>query len=343
MSERPSVTYKDAGVDIDAATRATTRIRDLARGTVTPGVLSEIGGFGGLFSASFKDLVDPVLVSSTDGVGTKLKAAFLTGRHNTVGGDLVNHCINDIGVQGARPLFFMDYIATGRLDPDVVVALVEGVSTACRNAECALLGGETAEMPGFYNDGEYDIAGFIVGVVDRPRLITGSAIRPGDLLVGLPSVGFHTNGYSLARKVFLEISGWSVDTAVPELGCTLGEELLKPHLNYEPVLRGALAQDLVLGLAHITGGGITDNLPRILPEGCGAEVRRGSWPVLPVFDLMASIGGIDPDEMLRATNMGIGMIAVVRPDALDAFATAVDTPHYVIGHIVEGFPGVTYR
>jgi phosphoribosylformylglycinamidine cyclo-ligase len=342
MTERSPVTYKDSGVDIDAAISTTARIRDLARKTLTPGVLGEIGGFGGLFDASFKDMSEPVLVSSTDGVGTKLKAAFLTGRHNTVGGDLVNHCINDIGVQGARPLFFMDYVATGKLDPDVVVALVEGVTTACRAAGCALLGGETAEMPGFYNDGEYDIAGFIVGVVDRPRLITGQDIRIGDLLVGLPSVGLHTNGYSLARKLFLEVSGWTVDTVVPKLGVTVGEELLKPHLNYEPVLRTALEQDLVLGLAHITGGGITDNLPRILPAGCHARIRLGSWPVLPVFELMAAIGSIRSEEMLRATNMGVGMIAAVRPDSLDAFRAAVKSEQFVVGQIVDGEPGVTY-
>jgi phosphoribosylformylglycinamidine cyclo-ligase len=286
---------------------------------------------------------DPVLVSSTDGVGTKLKAAFLTGRHDTVGADLVNHCINDIGVQGARPLFFMDYVATGKLDPDVVVDLVKGVADACAAAECALLGGETAEMPGFYADGEYDIAGFIVGVVDRSSLITGEGIRPGDKLVGLPSVGLHTNGYSLARKLFFDVAGWEVGTEVPELGTTVGDELLKPHVNYEPVLRRALGQKLVQGLAHITGGGITDNLPRIFRAGCRAIVRRGTWPVLPVFDLMARIGSVSPDEMLRATNMGIGMIAVIRPESLDAFRAAVQSDQFVIGDIVEGEPGVTYR
>ncbi len=339
---RPSLTYRDAGVDIDAATRATRRITELARKTRTAGVLGEIGGFGGLFDARFPWMKEPVLVSSTDGVGTKLKAAFLTGRHDTVGGDLVNHCINDIGVQGARPLFFMDYIATGRLDPDVVVDLVRGVADACAAADCALLGGETAEMPGFYADGEYDIAGFIVGVVDRPALLTGETIRPGDKLVGLPSVGLHTNGYSFARKLFFDVAGWDVSTEVPELGATVGDELLKPHVNYEPVLRRALAESLVQGLAHITGGGITDNLPRILPTGCHAAVVPGSWPVLPVFELMARIGRVAPQEMLRSTNMGIGMIAVVRPDAVAAFGEAVASEHFVIGSVVEGDPGVTY-
>jgi phosphoribosylformylglycinamidine cyclo-ligase len=341
-----SLSYKDSGVDIDAATSATGRIRDLARKTFTPQVLGEIGGFGGLFDGRFPTMQEPVLVSSTDGVGTKLRIAFMTGRHDTVGGDLVNHCINDIGVQGARPLFFMDYIAMGRLDPDVVVALVAGVTGACSASGCALLGGETAEMPGFYADGEYDIAGFIVGVVDRARLVDGSGIRPGDAVVGLPSVGLHTNGYSLARKVFFDVSGWTAETHVPELGLRVGEELLKPHPNYEPVLRRALEKNLVLGLAHITGGGITDNLPRILPDHCRAEIRPGSWPVLPVFDLIARLGSVAPDEMLRATNMGIGMIAVVRPDAIGPLAEAIDSPHFVIGEIVESperEPRVVYR
>jgi phosphoribosylformylglycinamidine cyclo-ligase len=340
------LSYKDSGVDIDAATSATARIRTLARDTFTPSVLSEIGGFGGLFDGRFGDMASPVLVSSTDGVGTKLKIAFLTGRHDTVGGDLVNHCINDIGVQGARPLFFMDYIATGRLDPDVVVSLVGGVAKACQYSGCALIGGETAEMPGFYADGEYDIAGFIVGVVDRARLIDGRDIRPGDVLVALPSVGLHTNGYSLARKVFFDVAGWTVDTDVPELAMTVGEQLLKPHPNYEPVLRPALEQGLVLGLAHITGGGITDNLPRILPEGCAAEIELGSWPVLPVFDLIARLGDVEGKEMLRATNMGVGMIAVVRPESVGAFSDAMETTHYRIGRVVEsvgGAPGVVYR
>ena len=341
MTDR-SFTYKDAGVDIDAASRITGQIRDLARKTFTSGVLSEIGGFSGLFDARFSDMSEPVLVSSSDGAGTKLKVAFRTGRHNTVGGDLVNHCVNDIGVQGARPLFFMDYIATGRLDPEVVVSVVEGVARACTDAGCALLGGETAEMPGFYQDGEYDIAGFIVGVVDRRRIIDGKDIRPGDLLVGLPSLGLHTNGYSLARKLFFDVAGWKTDTVVPKLGVSVGDELLKPHVNYEPLLRPALDEDLVLGMAHITGGGITDNLPRILPAGCQAEVQVGSWPVLPVFELMAQIGSTPRAEMLRATNMGIGMIAVIRPDALESFGDAIGTEHFVIGRVVEGDPQVSY-
>jgi phosphoribosylformylglycinamidine cyclo-ligase len=338
-TERP-ITYKDSGVNIDAASGATRRISELARKTFTPGVLSELGGFGGLFDARFSDMSEPVLVSSSDGVGTKLKAAFMTGRHDTVGADLVNHCVNDIGVQGARPLFFMDYVATGRLDPDVIVSVVEGISRACVDAGCALLGGETAEMPGFYKDGEYDVAGFIVGVVDRSRLIDGRHIQAGDLLVGLPSVGLHTNGYSLARRLFFDVARWSVDTVPPELGISIGDELLKPHLNYEPVLRPVLAE--VLGLAHITGGGITDNLPRILPDGCQAEIQLGSWPVLPVFELMAKTGSVAREEMLRATNMGIGMIAVIRPDSLESFVAGIASEHFVIGRVVEGENEVSY-
>ncbi len=342
MTTDRSFTYKDSGVNIDAASGATRRISDLARKTFTPGVLSEIGGFGGLFDARFPELREPVLVSSSDGVGTKLKAAFMTGRHDTVGADLVNHCVNDIGVQGARPLFFMDYVATGRLDPDVIVSVVEGIAQACADAGCALLGGETAEMPGFYADGEYDVAGFIVGVVDRSCIIDGGHIRPGDLIVGLPSVGLHTNGYSLARKLFFDVAGWSVDTVPPELGISIGDELLKPHVNYEPVLRPVLGEGRVLGLAHITGGGITDNLPRILPDGCQGKIQLGTWPILPVFDLLAKTGSVTAEEMLRSTNMGIGMIAVIRPDSLESFADGIGSEHFVIGRVVEGEKKVSY-
>jgi phosphoribosylformylglycinamidine cyclo-ligase len=338
-----AITYKDAGVDIDASNAAKKRIRSLARNTFTPGVLSDIGSFGGMFACNFAGLKEPVLVSSTDGVGTKLKVAVMMNRHNTVGADLVNHCINDILVQGARPLFFMDYVATGKLDPDVIVAVVEGVARACKEAGCALIGGETAEMPGFYADGEYDVAGFIVGVADRPRILDGKSIRHGDLLIGIPSVGLHTNGYSLARKLFFEVAKLSAHARVDGLDGTVGEELLKPHPNYEPVLRPALAQNLIEGLAHITGGGITENLDRILPENCQAEVRLGTWPVLPLFRVMADIGKIERDEMLRATNMGIGMIIVVHPSNLAALTATLKTSHYQIGRIIPGPPQVTYR
>jgi phosphoribosylformylglycinamidine cyclo-ligase len=337
------MTYKDAGVDIDKSNAAKKRIRQLARATFTPGVLSDIGSFGGMFACDFAGLREPVLVSSTDGVGTKLKVAVMMNRHNTVGGDLVNHCVDDILVQGARPLFFMDYVATGRLDPDVVVSVVDGVAQACKEAGCALIGGETAEMPGFYADGEYDVAGFIVGIVDRSRILDGKSIRPGDLLVGLPSVGLHTNGYSLARKLFFDVAGLTPDSRVDGLDRTVGEALLQPHVNYEPVLREALSKNLVEGLAHITGGGISENLNRILPEGCAAEVQLGSWPVIPLCRVMARIGNIDRDEMLRATNMGIGMVIVVRPANLDALSATLRGPYYRIGRIVPGEPRVVYR
>jgi len=342
MTQRP-ITYKDAGVDIDKKTAAIKRIRGLARGTYTPNVLSEIGSFGGLFACDFGGVSNPVLVSSADGVGTKLKVAVMMNRHDSCGADLVNHCVNDILVQGARPLFFMDYIATGRLDPDVIVSVVEGFARGCKDAGCVLIGGETAEMPGMYADGEYDVAGFIVGVVDRRKIIDGRSIRHGDLLIGLPSVGLHTNGYSLARKLFFEVAGLTPGSRHPGLADTIGEELLKPHVNYEPVVREALSKDLIQGLAHITGGGITDNLDRILPEGCQAEVQLGSWPVIPLCRVMAEIGHIPQDEMLRATNMGIGMILVVRPADLEAVAATLKTPFYQIGKIIPGSQIVSYR
>ena len=277
--------YRQSGVDIDAGNETVRRIKSLARATFTPGVLSEIGSFGGLFSLTAAGLSDPVLVSSADGVGTKLKIAFMTGRHNTIGADLVNHCINDILVQGATPLFFLDYLATGRLSPDVAEQIVTGVARACRENGCALIGGETAEMPGFYADGEYDIAGFIVGAVDRPKLIDGKSIAPGDVLLGLPSSGLHTNGYSLARKVFFELCGLRADSYVPELNGTAGDILLATHRSYLPSISPLLDADLIKGMAHITGGGITENLPRILPTGCAAEIDRRAWPIPPVFSL----------------------------------------------------------
>jgi phosphoribosylformylglycinamidine cyclo-ligase len=255
----------------------------------------------------------------------------------------VNHCINDILVQGAKPLFFMDYVATGRLNPDVIVSVVEGVARGCKEAGCALIGGETAEMPGFYADGEYDVAGFIVGIVDRPQILDGKSIRHGDLLVALPSVGLHTNGYSLARKVFFEAAKLSPGSTVEGLEGTVGDELLKPHVNYEPVVREALQNGLIEGLAHITGGGITENLNRILPENCQAEVQLGTWPVIPLCKVMARLGNIQQDEMLRATNMGVGMVIVVRPSNLDALLATLKTPHYQIGRIIPGEPRVTYR
>ena len=338
--------YKASGVDIEAGNETVRRIRSLARGTFTPGVLSDIGSFGGLFRLDRDRYQEPVLVSSADGVGTKLKVAFMTGRHRTVGADLVNHCVNDILVQGAEPLFFLDYLATGRLDPAVAEEVVGGIAGACRENACALLGGETAEMPGFYADGEYDIAGFIVGIVERSRVIDGRSIVPGDVLIGLPSVGLHTNGYSLARRVLFETMGWTADTVVPELGATVGDALLAPHRSYLPVVRPLLPSQLVKGLAHITGGGITENLPRVLPEGCGAEIDLGAWSVPALFRLLQERGQIPRDEMFRAFNMGIGLILVCAPSETERI---IDTlvrngePHAVrIGSVVSGSREVIY-
>jgi phosphoribosylformylglycinamidine cyclo-ligase len=304
------ISYSDAGVDIDAATRATDKIKELARRTFNQRTLSEIGSFGGMFDGAFPKFAQPVLVASADGVGTKLKIAFATGVHNTVGRDLVNHCVNDILVQGARPLFFLDYIATGRLSPDVVASIVEGVTNGCRENGCVLLGGETAEMPGFYGDGEYDIAGFIVGVVDRDKIIDGKTIAPGDVLLALPSAGLHTNGYSLARKLFFEVAGYEPQTNLPELGMTAGGALLLPHLSYLKPLDGLLDKKIIKGLAHITGGGLTDNIPRILPEGTAVKIQRGSWPIPALFELLRQLGNVADSEMYRTFNMGVGMVIV---------------------------------
>jgi len=333
------ISYSDAGVDIDAATRATDKIKELARRTFNERTLSEIGSFGGMFDGAFPKLSQPVLVASADGVGTKLKIAFATGVHNTVGRDLVNHCVNDILVQGARPLFFLDYVATGKLSPDVVASVVEGVTNGCRENGCVLLGGETAEMPGFYQDGEYDIAGFIVGVVDRNKIIDGKTIAPGDVLLALPSAGLHTNGYSLARKLFFEVAGYKPDTQIPELGMTAGEALLLPHLSYLKPLDGLLDEARIKGLAHITGGGLTDNIPRILPEGTAVKIRKDSWPIPPLFELMRELGNVSESEMYRTFNMGVGMVIVCSTDDAEAIASHLRTHGeavYEIGNVVAG-------
>jgi len=347
--------YRDSGVDIDAGNETVRRIRGLARATFTPGVLSDIGSFGGLFKLDHGRYREPVLVSSADGVGTKLKVAFMTGRHDTVGADLVNHCVNDILVQGAEPIFFLDYLATGRLSPTVAEQVVGGIARACQINGCALIGGETAEMPGFYADGEYDIAGFIVGIVEQAELIDGRGIVPGDALIGLPSAGLHTNGYSLARRVFFEVAGWSVDTFVAELGMTAGDALLAPHRSYLAVVRGLLRggagapapRTSVKGLAHITGGGITENLPRALPEGCAADIDTGAWEAPPIFRLLAERGGIPRDEMFHAFNMGIGLVVICgagEADRVQSALAAAGEPHARrIGSVVAGDRTVRYR
>ncbi|MGH9408248.1 MAG: phosphoribosylformylglycinamidine cyclo-ligase [Vicinamibacterales bacterium] len=334
-----SDSYKEAGVDIDAGNEVVRRIRGLARGTSTRGVLSDIGSFGGLFQMSAAGLRDPVLVASADGVGTKLRVAFLAGIHDTIGVDLVNHCVNDILVQGARPLFFLDYLATGRLSPDVAVQIVAGLARACRDNGCALLGGETAEMPGFYADGEYDVAGFIVGAVERESVVDGRRVAPGDVLIGLPSSGLHTNGYSLARRIVFERLHLDVDDRVPELGATVGEALLAPHRSYLRIVEPLLGGGRVKGMAHITGGGITDNLPRALPTGTAAVIRRGSWDVPAIFRWLEQAGGVPVGDMWRTFNMGIGMILVVAEGDADALVRALhaagERAAQVIGGVIK--------
>ena len=334
--------YKTSGVDIDAGTETVRRIRSLARSTFTSGVLSEIGSFGGLFQLETGRFREPVLVASADGVGTKLKVAFLAGRHDTVGVDLVNHCVNDILMQGAEPLFFLDYLATGRLAPSEAEAIVSGMAQASRDNNCALLGGETAEMPGFYADGEYDIAGFIVGVVDRGRLINGRPIAVGDVLVGVPSSGLHTNGYSLARRIVFDRLGLSIDSHVAELNQTVGEALLEPHRSYLGMVQPLLAAGRIKGMAHITGGGITDNLPRILPHGTAAVVDATAWPVPPIFRWLQNGGNVAAAEMMRTFNMGLGLIIVTARDQAEALigelAARGGRDARVIGEIVPGEP-----
>jgi phosphoribosylformylglycinamidine cyclo-ligase len=338
--------YKSSGVDIDAGNEMVRRIRTLARQTFTPGVLSDIGSFGGLFRLDSARWREPVLVSSADGVGTKLTIAFLTGRHTTIGADLVNHCVNDILVQGAVPLFFLDYLATGRLSPEVAEQIVTGLARGCRENGCALIGGETAEMPGFYNEGEYDLAGFIVGAVEQAHLIDGRAIAPGDVLVGLPASGLHTNGYSLARRVAFDLLKLTVDSHVPDLGETLGEALLRPHRSYLPVVRPLLGSGLVKGMAHITGGGITDNLPRVLPPGVTARVNRLAWRTPAIFRWIGEAGSVPEGELRRAFNMGIGLVLVVAPGDVSRVQSGLleagEANSVVIGEIEPGERGVRY-
>ncbi len=343
--EDPGLTYRDAGVDIDAQDEALRRIKAMLVATRTKGVLADLGSFGGMFAPDLAGMKEPVLVASCDGVGTKLKVAFMTGIHNTVGRDLVNHCVNDILVQGATPLFFLDYVAVGRLQPSVLAAIVEGIASGCRENGCALLGGETAEMPGFYADGTYDVAGFIVGLVDKARVIDGRSIRVGDVVYALPSAGLNTNGYSLARKILFEVAGKAPGDRIDGLETTIGAALLAEHRSYLGALRGVIGAGGVRGLAHITGGGITDNLPRILPERTAARIERGSWPVLPVFSVMQRIGRVKDDEMYRAFNMGVGMVCVIAPDKADSFEAhlaAMGEKNFRIGAIVPGERNVVY-
>jgi phosphoribosylformylglycinamidine cyclo-ligase len=338
-------TYKHAGVDIDEADRAVASIRTIARRTFTRGVLTDIGSFSGGFH--LQGFRDPVLVSSADGVGTKLKLAFITGRHSTVGEDLVNHCVNDIAVQGAVPLFFLDYFAVGRLDATVAAEVISGVARGCRGNGCALIGGETAEMPGLYAPGEYDLAGFVVGAVERKRLLTGASIQAGDVLLGLPSTGLHTNGYSLARALLFDVAGHAPETRLEELRGSLVDELLRVHRSYLAPLRALHDAGLLRAAAHITGGGMTENVPRILPKGLGVRIDLGSWPVLPIFELLRRIGNIPEQDWRRTFNLGIGMIFVVSTRHLAKAARILEKngeSWYRIGSVIPaGRSRVVYK
>jgi phosphoribosylformylglycinamidine cyclo-ligase len=355
------ITYADAGVSIDKANQAVVKIGEFARSTFNERTLTEIGSFGGMFAGAFPEMDEPILVASADGVGTKLKLAFETGIHNTVGADLVNHCVNDILVQGARPLFFLDYFATGKLEPDVTASVVEGMARACRENGCVLLGGETAEMPDFYPPGEYDLAGFIVGIVDKKNVIDGKTIEPGDIVLGLPSNGLQTNGYSLARKLFFEVGNYKVNTFIDELGTTVGEAFLATHQSFLPQIAPLLGRNadalvrrsgsvddaadgaaselthvpLIKGLVHITGGGFLENIPRSLPEGVSVQIDRGSWPVPPIFGLMQRLGNVSEQEMFRTFNMGIGMIAICAEQYWEQVQKDFDNS-YRIGRVIAG-------
>ena len=348
MPEEPKkkpVTYADAGVDISEGDRTKGRIKFLAQKTFNRNVLGGIGGFGALFRLDAQRWKNPLLVSSADGVGTKLKIAFELGLHQTVGADLVNHCVNDIAVQGATPLFFLDYFASGKLDGEVAESVVSGLADACRANGCALIGGETAQMPGFYANGEYDLAGFIVGAVDRDKMVTGAGIKAGDVLIGFPSTGLHTNGYSLARKLLFEVAGYKYTQYVTAIKEKAGASLMKTHKSYLHVIQKLVAGGLTNGMAHITGGGITENLPRILPKGTGAQIEIGSWPVLPIFEHLRELGQVSQDEMMRTFNMGVGLIASI-PAAKFTRAKALldraEEKFFVIGRVVKGDRRVQY-
>jgi phosphoribosylformylglycinamidine cyclo-ligase len=339
------VTYADAGVDIDRANRTKKRIKYLAHKTFTRSVLSEIGGFGGLFAVDKTKWADPILVSSVDGVGTKLKIAFEMDVHHTIGADLVNHCVNDIAVQGATPLFFMDYLATGKLEPEITEKVIEGLAEACKHNGCALIGGETAEMPGFYADGEYDLAGFIVGAVDRERIITGKTVEIGDVILGLASNGLHTNGYSLARKLLFEVGKYTLDSYVNELKGKVGNELLRTHKSYWPAIKRLVDGECVSAMAHITGGGITENLPRVLPRGVAAVIDMGSWQIPPIFEHLQQLGNVPQEEMFRTFNMGVGMLLVVPSKKFKKAQTVLERAGekaFTIGRIVKGDRKVMY-
>jgi phosphoribosylformylglycinamidine cyclo-ligase len=336
--------YAQAGVDIDLGNKVKATLPQLLASTNRPEVLGKVGGFGGLFQLDLRRYRQPVLVSSVDGVGTKLKIAFATGRHDTIGQDLVNHCVNDIAVLGAEPLFFLDYLGTGKLEPKVFTAILRGFAKACAENRCSLIGGETAQMPGFYQKGEYDVSGTIVGVVEKSRMLDGKSVRPGDVVLGMASSGLHTNGYSLARKIFFDRMKLKPSSKVPGLKGSIGEELLKVHVSYGPLVQKLLKKfnlraPVLKALAHITGGGFVDNIPRVLPANCDVVIRKGSWDVLPIFELIRARGGVPEDELYQVFNMGIGMTAIVSPDkeaAMMKFISAQGHKVWQIGEVVKG-------
>jgi len=339
--------YARAGVDIDLGNKVKSTLPRLLAATHRPEVLGKVGGFGGLFALDVRKYRQPVLVSSVDGVGTKLKIAFAMNRHDTIGQDLVNHCVNDIAVLGAEPLFFLDYLGTGKLEPRVFTEIIKGFAVACAQNRCALIGGETAQMPGFYQAGEYDLSGTIVGVVEKSRMLDGKSIRPGDVVIGLESSGLHTNGYSLARRIFFDQMRLKPASKVRELNNTIGDELLKVHVSYGPLVQGLLKKfnskgrsgDAIKGLAHITGGGFVDNLPRVLPKNCDAIVRRGSWEMLPIFELIRARGKVPESELYQVFNMGIGMTLIVpgqKAGEILRFVRGKRQRAWVIGEIVKG-------
>ena len=333
------MTYRDAGVDIDAGNESVSLIKDAVRATYRSEVMGDLGGFGGLFALNTKDYKEPVLVSGTDGVGTKLRLAFLLNKHDTIGQDAVAMCVNDILVQGAEPLFFLDYLAVGKLEPIQVAEVVTGVARACKESGCALIGGETAEMAGFYPIGEYDIAGFSVGVAERSKLITPARVKAGDILLGLPSSGVHSNGYSLVRKIVFERKGFKGDEYIEELGQTIGEELLTPTRLYPRTCLPLIRAFDIHGMVHITGGGFYENIPRALPEHMGAEVNGAAWTIPPVFRLLQEWGNVDWTEMYRTFNMGIGMVLIVSSDEADRITAQLNAQNetvYHIGHVTEG-------
>ncbi len=341
-----SLTYRDAGVDIDAGNYSVSLIKDSVKATYRPEVLGDLGGFGGLFALNMAKYKEPVLVSGTDGVGTKLKLAFMLNKHDTIGQDAVAMCVNDVLVQGAEPLFFLDYLAVGKLEPYKVAAIVKGIAGACRESGCALIGGETAEMAGFYSDGEYDVAGFTVGIVEKSKIITGEKVSNGDVLIGLPSTGIHSNGYSLVRKICFDHKKYNGSEYFDEIGSTLAEELLKPTRLYPKVCLPLIEKFDIHAMVHVTGGGFYDNIPRILPEKCDAQISADTWQMPPIFSLLQKWGNVDWHEMYRTFNMGIGMILVVSPEDVQSVCSELDSQNekaYIIGKIIPGSKNVAIK